>query len=64
MPSYTAVSLTPEARDALRSLTLELVTPTGRRLTMSEVLLAALAVAREHRPELLEALREGTPEQG
>lgn len=58
---HISVSLTEPARDALRALTLELVTPTGRRLTMSEVLLAALEVARAHRPELLAALGSETP---
>lgn len=64
MAEYTAVSLTPAARDALRALTLELPAVRNRRLTMSQVLLAALAVAREHRPELLAALERETPGQG
>jgi hypothetical protein len=55
---YVSVSLTPEARDALRALTLELVGPLRRRVSMSEVLLASLAVAQEHQPELLTALSE------
>lgn len=64
MPSYTAVSLTEPARDLLRATTLDLVTPLGRRLTMSEVLIAALQVAVRHRNELLAVLREETPGQG
>lgn len=62
MAEYTAVSLTPAARDALRDLTLELVLP-GRRPPMSEVLTALVAVGRAHRDELLAVLRE-TPGQG
>ena len=46
MPSYTAVSLTPDARDALRDLTLEMPAMDGRRLPMSEVLTALAAVGR------------------
>ncbi len=61
MASYITVGLTPAARDALRDLTLELVSPTRGRLTMSQVLLAALQVARAHRPDLLAALQEETP---
>lgn len=57
---YVSVSLTPEARDALRALTLELVGPLRRRLSMSEVLLVALELAGRHREELIEALRTGT----
>lgn len=66
MPSYVTVSLTPAARDALRTLTLELVTPTGRRLPMSEVLAALVEVGRRHQAELLDALRADaeTPERG
>lgn len=61
---YITVGLTEQARDLLRAITLDLTTPAGRRLTMSEVLIAALEVARRHHGELLEALREGTPERG
>ena len=57
MPSYTAVSLTEQARDTLRALTLALTSPTGRRLTMSQVLLALAEVGERHRDELLEVLR-------
>jgi len=48
---HISVSLIEEARDALRSTTLELTTPTARRLTMSEVLIAALRIAQRHRAE-------------
>jgi hypothetical protein len=55
---YVSVGLTPQARDLLRSMTLDLTTPAGRRLTMSEVLIAALELASLHRDELLGALTQ------
>lgn len=58
--SYVSVGLTQEARDALRAFTQELLGPLRRRLSMSEVLLAALKVAGRHREELIEALHTGT----
>ena len=57
MPSYTAVSLTEQARDTLRALTLSLTSPADRRLTMSQVLLALAEVGQRHPDELLEVLR-------
>jgi hypothetical protein len=42
---FVSVHLTHEARDALRLATLKLQAEAGRRLTMSEVVIAALAVA-------------------
>ena len=62
--AYISVGLTPAARDALRHLTFELVTPVGRRLTMSEVLIAAVELAHLHRAELLATLRGETPDEG
>ena len=59
MAQHITMSITPAARDALRTATLDLTTPAGRRLTMSEVLLAALAVAGRHREEVLAVLGEG-----
>lgn len=59
---YVSVGLTVAARDALRASTLAATTPVGRKLAMSEVLLAALAVADAHPDELLERIqvsREG-----
>jgi hypothetical protein len=53
---YVSVGLTAQARDVLRGTTLDLTTPAARRLTMSEVLLAALLVASRHRDELLAEL--------
>lgn len=67
MAEYVNTSLTPAARDALRTLTLELPAIDGRRLPMSEVLEALVAVGRAHREELLAVLagvQGGTPGQG
>jgi len=58
---YISVGLTVAARDALRASTLATTTPAGRHLAMSEVLLAALAVAEAHPGEMLERLQvDGT----
>jgi hypothetical protein len=59
---YITVGLTEQARDLLRETTLDLTTPAGRRLTMSEVLIAALE--QVDRDKLLEALRGETPGEG
>jgi hypothetical protein len=64
MPNYLAVSLTPAARDALRDLTLEKVSPRRGRLTMSRVLLAMVKVVRAHQAELDALLDEETPGAG
>jgi hypothetical protein len=66
---HVSVSLTEPARDTLRDLTLELgavQAQIGRRLTLSEVLIAMAKVSRAHPSELLAVLRaEGeTPGQG
>lgn len=53
---YVSVGLTDQARDALREAVLNMTTPAGRKLSMSEVLLAALAIAKRHPDELLETL--------
>jgi hypothetical protein len=59
---YITVGLTEQARDLLRSMKLDLTTPAGRQLTMSEVLIAALE--QVDRDKLLEALRGETPGEG
>lgn len=56
--AYISVGLTTEARDALRSAVTELTSPVGRRLTMSELVLGSLAVARRHESELVAALAD------
>ena len=56
---FVSVNLTPDARDELRRATLDLTTPVGRRLSMSDVLIGAIRVAMRHRDELISVL---TPE--
>ncbi|MFL1381630.1 MULTISPECIES: hypothetical protein [unclassified Nocardiopsis] len=56
---YISVNLTEPARDTLRQATLALTTDAQRRLSMSAVLIAALRVAQNHRPELLDELKKG-----
>jgi hypothetical protein len=51
--AFVTVNLTEPARDALRQATLHWTTPAGRRVTMSDVLLSALAVARAHGAEVV-----------
>ncbi len=58
---FVSVNLTGPARDELRQAVLDLTTPTGRRLTLSDVLIHALRVARQHEPELIEALKNSRP---
>jgi hypothetical protein len=54
---FVSTSLTREARDELQQVTLDLTTPAGRRLSMSDTLLAALRVAANHQDELLDQLK-------
>ena len=55
---FVSTGLTVEARDALRAAALDLTSPAGQRLSMSAVLLGALAVAGKHRDEWIDALRD------
>lgn len=57
---YVSVNLRTDARDELRRATLELTSPAGRRISMSDVLVAALEVGLEHRDEIVGRLREDT----
>ena len=54
---FVSVNLTEAARDELRRVTLELTTPAGRRISMSDVLLAALQIGMEHRDDVVSKLR-------
>jgi hypothetical protein len=54
---FTAISVTPEARDRLRETTLAFTSPAGRRLTLSEMLIAACTVAQRHSDEVTQELR-------
>lgn len=53
---FVSTNLTVPARDRLQRLSLTLSAEAGRRLSMSAVLLAALAVAEAHPAELVAAL--------
>lgn len=54
---FVSVNLTGPARDELRAATLDLTSPVGRRISMSDVLIQALRVANRHRDEFVNALR-------
>lgn len=53
---YVTTSLTPEARKALRERTVSLTSPVGRKLTLSEVLLAMDDLAASYQAELVAIL--------
>lgn len=55
---YVSVHMTRAVHTALQRRTLELSAQVGRRISMSAVILAALAVADRHQDEFLAALDE------
>lgn len=57
----TAFSVPVSTRDDVNLLALDLSSELGRRVSMAAVLGAAVAVARAHRSELLDALRPSSP---
>lgn len=61
---FVSMNVTIPARDSLQRAALGLHGDAGRRLSMSDVLIAALAVAGRHRDEwvaeLIESHEEGT----
>lgn len=59
--AFVSINLTEDARHALRQAVLDLTSPTGRRLSMSDVLVQALAVAARHQDELVAALSAKDP---
>jgi hypothetical protein len=59
---YASVSMRLTVKNEVQRLVLELSLDVDRRLTPSDVIHAALAVARDHRDELLTAL-ESTREE-
>lgn len=61
---YITVSLTLPARSALQSGALQFSAKAGRRLTMSDVVIAALAVAEAHPDEVVERLDEEDESEG
>lgn len=52
------VSITPEAREALRELAVEATIASRSRVTMSDALVMALPVVKAHRDELAPIPRE------
>jgi hypothetical protein len=55
-PKYVTVQVTRPAREALHRLQLNLSAAAGRRLTLTETLRAACAVAEAHPAEAVEAI--------
>ncbi|GLY82057.1 hypothetical protein [Actinoallomurus iriomotensis] len=53
---FTAISVTPEARDRLRALSFALTGRMQKRVSMSAAILAAVAVAENHPDEMDSAL--------
>ena len=53
---YVSMNLMPAARDALQGATLKQSAAVNQRLSLSEVLIAAVAVAEAHPDELAAAL--------
>lgn len=53
---YVSVNVSRPARNALQRLTLNVSAAAGRRLTLSEVLLGAVAVAKDHPDEHVAAI--------
>lgn len=55
---YSNVNLTTPTRDQLKQLTIDLTSPVGRRLTMSEVLAALFHLGEQRRDQLIAHLKE------
>lgn len=55
---FVAIHVTPATRDELRADTLALTAPAGRRVSMSDVLGAALSIARRHEQEWAQLLAD------
>ena len=58
-PGHVAVTVTPAARDAMRGLAVAATTAAQTRVNMSDAVIAALIVVRQHPDELREALESG-----
>lgn len=57
-PGHVAITVTPAARDAMRSLAVAATTAAQARVNMSDAVIAALIVVRQHPDELAAALAE------
>jgi hypothetical protein len=58
---HIAVSVTPKAREAMRSLAVAATTAVEVKVSMSDAVIAALAVVRQHPDELRAALSGYAP---
>lgn len=58
---YVSVNLTVPARDAVQGEALDVSAQVRRRVPLSEVVLAAIAVARQHPDEFLKQFTSPTP---
>ena len=56
---YVSMNVTKPARDSLRRTTLDITTPVGSRISMSDVIVAALQVAMDNRDQFINALKDG-----
>jgi hypothetical protein len=57
---YATVNISPEARDEAQTMTLSYSARVGRRLSIGDVIAAALLIARAHPDELLTAVAPRT----
>lgn len=57
---YVSVNLTVPARDAVQRAALDFSARLGRRLPMSDIVVAALDIARQHEDALLDKLTTNT----
>ncbi len=58
---FVSVGLTEPAREALRQLTLEWTSDAGRRISMSDVVLARVPTGRDHKDEAIARLTAEGP---
>lgn len=58
-PGHVAVTVTPAARDAMRGLAVAATTAAQTRVNMSDAVIAALVVVRQHPDEYRAALAAG-----
>ena len=54
---YVSIQLREETLELLRKTAIDLTTPTGRRVTLSEVVTHAIEVSLRHKTELVESLK-------
>jgi hypothetical protein len=57
---FVSVNLTEAARDALQQATTDFTSPARRRITLSDLLIAAINVSRNHPGELVSELQNPT----